>query len=247
MITLKTAYEVECIKKSCKVATGAVKLLEEIIKPGITTIELNNAAVQFIRQNGGTPSFKGYKGYPADICTSINEEVVHGIPSEKALKIGDIISIDIGVVADGYFGDIAVTLPVGHVNGIREKLIKVTKESLDIGIKEAIIGNRVGNISSVIQTFVESHGFNVVRDFVGHGIGRAVHEEPQVPNFGEKDHGARLKSGMIVCIEPMVNIGTWEVKVLKDGWTVVTKDGNLSAHFEHTVLITENGPQVLTE
>ena len=199
------------------------------------------------RSRGAVPSFKGYHGFPATICSSVNHIVVHGIPSLELLKNGDIISNDIGAVINGYHGDAAVTLPVGEISEEAQNLLKVTEESLYQGIKEAVVDNRLSDISAAVQSYVESHGFSVVRDFCGHGIGRALHEEPQIPNFGRPGHGPRLKPGMCLAIEPMVNVGTYNVSILEDRWTVVTNDQKLSAHFEHTVAVTEEGPLILTE
>ena len=221
-------------------------LIREQAKPGITTLELDRTAEEYIRAQGAVPAFKGYNGFPATLCTSVNEQVVHGIPGLRSLESGDIISIDCGALIDGYFGDAAVTLPIGEVGEDLQKLLKVTEESLFLGIAQAKLGNRLYDVSYAVQTHVEANGFSVVRDYVGHGIGRAMHEDPQIPNFGKPGRGPRLEVGMALAIEPMVNMGTYEVQTLKDHWTVVTKDSRSSAHFEHTVAITENGPEILT-
>ena len=246
MIELKNASQFERMRKAGKIVADTLALLREVAKPGITTLELDRRAEDYIRAQGAIPAFKGYNGFPATLCTSINEQVVHGIPSLRSLEFGDIISIDCGAVIDGYFGDAAVTLPIGDVGADLLKLLKVTEESLMFGIAQAKIGNRLFDISHAVQTHVEANGFSVVRDYVGHGIGRAMHEDPQIPNFGKPGRGPRLEIGMALAIEPMVNMGTYEVLTLKDHWTVVTKDKKPSAHFEHTVAITENGLEILT-
>lgn len=224
----------------------ALKYLKAFIREGITTEELDRLAEEYIKRHGGIPAFKGYRGYPRSLCVSVNEEVVHGIPGKRRLKEGDIVSLDLGVLMDGYYGDAAITVPVGKVSELAKKLIKVTEEALYRGIEMARPGNRLSDISHAIQTHVEKAGFSVVREFVGHGIGKQLHEEPQVPNFGPPNRGPRLEPGMVLAIEPMVNTGTWEVRILPNGWTVVTADGGLSAHFEHTVAITDNGPEILS-
>lgn len=220
--------------------------LEKAIKPGISTIELDVIAEGFIRRQGAKPAFKGLYGFPASICTSINEQVVHGIPGSRKLKDGEIISIDVGTDVNGFYGDGAATFPVGKVSRIAERLLQVTREALDKGIAKAISGNRLSDISHAVQKHVESHGFSVVRDFVGHGIGRKMHEDPQIPNFGPPGRGPRLEEGMTLAIEPMVNVGTYEVKILEDNWTVITRDGKLSAHFEHTVAVRDGKAEILT-
>lgn len=247
MIILKSKEEIAGIERACKITAEALERLKEIIKPGVSTQELDEFAEEFIVGKGGRPAFKGYKSYPKTLCTSINNQVVHGIPSDVAIiKEGDILSIDLGVFLDGFYGDAAITLPVGKVNSEAERLIRVTEEALYMGIGEAVIGNRLSDISHAIQAHVEEAGFSVVTAFVGHGIGRSLHEEPQVPNFGKPGQGPRLVKGMTLAIEPMVNMGGSETLVLEDGWTAVTKDGSLSAHFEHTVAVTNNGPLILT-
>jgi methionyl aminopeptidase len=246
MIELKNANQLERMRKAGRIVAETLTLMRQHAKPGITTLELDRMAEDFIRAQGAVPAFKGYNGFPATLCTSVNEQVVHGIPSLRCLESGDIISIDCGAVIDGYFGDAAVTLPIGEVGEDLLKLLRVTEESLMLGIAQAKIGNRLYDVSHAVQTHVEANGFSVVRDYVGHGIGRAMHEEPQIPNFGKPGRGPRLELGMVLAIEPMVNMGTYEVQTLKDHWTVVTKDSRPSAHFEHTVAITENGLEILT-
>lgn len=246
MITCKSRRELSYMRDAGRIVAGALSELAKAVRPGVTTGELDRLAEEFIIKNGARPAFKGLYGFPATICASVNEEVVHGIPGFKKLENGDIIGIDIGVELNGYYGDSAVTLPVGEVSPEVEKLLRVTEESLYVGIAQAREGNRLSDISHAIQTYVESHGFSVVRDFVGHGIGRSMHEEPQVPNFGKPGRGPRLKAGMTLAIEPMVNMGSYEVKTLPDNWTVVTLDGSLSAHFEHTVAVTDGEPEILT-
>ncbi|WP_427340479.1 type I methionyl aminopeptidase [Caloranaerobacter sp. DY30410] len=246
MIIIKTKREIEKMRRAGRLVAETHAFLQQFIKPGITTKELDRIAEDFILKNNGRPAFKGYNGYPASICTSVNEEVVHGIPGLKRLKDGDIISIDIGVIVDGYYGDSAKTYPVGDVSEEALRLIKVTEESFYEGIKYAKVGYRLSDISHAIQKYVESNGFSVVRDFVGHGIGQKMHEDPQIPNFGPPGRGPRLKEGMVLAIEPMVNAGTYHVRILKDNWTVVTFDGKLSSHYEHTIAITDGEPEILT-
>lgn len=247
MIILKSQKEIESMTKSCHIVASTLNAIKSIVRPAITTKEIDSFADAYIRANNAVPAFKGYRGYPASICASVNNEVIHGIPSDRPLKEGDIISIDLGVYKDGFYGDAAYTFPVGEINSDAEKLLRVTEESLYIGIKNARQDNRVSDISYSIQSYVESNGFSVVRAFVGHGIGRELHEEPQVPNFGPPNRGPRLQAGMTLAIEPMVNEGVYEVSVLGDGWTAVTADGKLSAHFEHTVLVTADNPRILTK
>lgn len=220
--------------------------LREWVRPGVTTADLNRVAEQHIRKAGALPTFIGYQNYPKTLCTSVNEEVVHGIPGNRELREGDIIGIDCGVTLAGYVADHAITFAVGTASPLKAKLMEVTRQALDVGINEFKLGNRVGDIGCAVSALAERHGYGVVRDFVGHGVGRKMHEEPQVPNFGKPGTGTRIKVGMVIAIEPMFNLGTHEVTVLKDGWTVVTKDGRDSAHFEHTIALTENGPQILT-
>lgn len=246
MIILKSDQEIEKISAACKIVVGVLNELKKNIKVGITTEELDKIAEEYILSKGAIPAFKGYRDYPATLCTSINEEVVHGIPSKRRLAEGDIISLDLGAIHDGYYGDAALTIGVGKISREAERLIKVTEESLCKGIEEAQLGKRLGDISWAIQSHVEGAGFSVVYDFVGHGIGKNLHEEPQVPNFGTKGQGPRLKEGMVLAIEPMVNMGGAATRILDDNWTAVTKDGSLSAHFEHTIAITGKGPLILT-
>jgi len=246
MIWLKSTRELELMKAASSIVAEVIQALTEYVRPGVTTQEIDEKARTLIIERGGRPAFKGYRGFPGDICISINEEVVHGIPGPRRLKEGDIVSLDIGVELDRYFGDGTVTLPVGRISKEAKRLLKVTRNALRIGIEQARPGNRLSNLSWAIQSYVEKNGYSVVRQFVGHGIGKNMHEEPAVPNFGLPDRGPRLKPGMVLAIEPMVNQGGIEVKVLSDGWTAVTCDGKLSAHFEHTVAITESGPEVLT-
>ncbi len=246
MVIIKSPREIEQLKRSNAMVAEVFEKLRGMIAPGITTRELDQVAEEFILLKGARPAFKGYRGFPATLCISINDEVVHGIPGQRRLKEGDIVSLDVGVNYIGYFGDAAITLPVGEVDPEAKRLLEVTKKALYIGIEKAKAGNRLFDISYAIQSWVESHGFSVVRDFVGHGIGRELHEEPQIPNFGAPHQGPRLEKGMVFALEPMVNEGTHEVRVLSDGWTVVTADGKRSAHFEHTIAITDDGAEILS-
>lgn len=247
MIIIKSQDEIEKIARACKIVAQVLRDLREIVKPGVTTKDVEIFVEKKIAEKGAIPAFKGYRNYPSSVCTSVNDQVVHGIPSNLRLKDGDILSIDLGVYLDGFYGDGAVTLPVGRISPAAERLLRVTEEALYKGIEKARPGNRVSDISSSIQRYVESHGYSVVRTFVGHGIGRSLHEEPQVPNYGNPGHGPRLREGMTLAIEPMVNEGTYEVKILDDGWTAVTADGSLSAHYEHTIVITKNSARILTK
>jgi len=246
MIHIKTPKEIEIMRQSNCLAAQVLQKLREAIKPGVATKELDQMAERLIRAAGAAPAFKGYRGYPATVCVSINEEVVHGIPGHRRLKQGEIVSLDVGVFLNEYYGDAAITVPVGTVSEEAARLLEVAQQALAKGIEQAKDGNRLLDISFAIQSWAESHGFSVVRDFVGHGIGRNLHEDPQVPNFGPPHHGPRLRPGMVLAIEPMINVGTWEVKVLDDGWTVVTADRRLSAHFEHTIAITEKEADILS-
>lgn len=247
MIVLKTSRELAIMKQACMISAGALKTVAKAVQPGVTTGELDRLAEEYIRKQGAVPNFKNYQGYPATACISINNEVIHGIPSDKrVLKNGDIVSVDLGAMFQGYHGDNAATFAVGDISPEAKRLMDATKESLYEGIKAARAGGRIGDISNAVQSYVEARGFSVVRQFVGHGIGTNLHEEPEVPNFGKAGHGIRLMPGMTLAIEPMVNAGGHGVKVLPDGWTVLTADGSLSAHFEHTVLITTDGPQIMT-
>ena len=247
MIQLRGPKEIELVRDASRLVAEALALAEEMIEPGVTTGELDRAVEQFIRAQGAEPAFKGYRGYPASICASVNEEVVHGIPGSRPLLDGDIIAIDVGVRKGGFHGDGARTFTVGTVSEEALRLLDVTYQALLEGIKRAVVTNRIGDISAGIQGYVEKNGFSVVRDLVGHGIGRAMHEEPRIPNFGHAGSGPGIKPGMTLAIEPMVNAGTWRVRVLEDRWTVVTADGSLSAHFEHTIAVTKSGPRVLTQ
>ncbi|MBI1727079.1 MAG: type I methionyl aminopeptidase [Candidatus Rokubacteria bacterium] len=247
MILLKSSREIEHMRAAGRILGEVKARLKALVRPGASTKDIDEDIEAFIVGKGAAPAFKGYRGYPATVCASINDEVVHGIPSAKRkLKDGDIIGLDLGCIVEGYYGDCAITLPVGPVPERVQELLDVTRESLDKAIVQCRAGSRIGDISYAVQAHCESHGFGVVRAFVGHGIGRALHEEPQVPNFGEAGRGPVLKAGMVLAIEPMVTMGSWEVRVLEDGWTAVTVDGSLAAHFEDTIAITANGPEVLT-
>lgn len=248
MIILKSLQEIEKIRKACLVVADVLEGIVSVIRPGVTTQALDEYAEKLITGAGAIPAFKGYRGYPKTLCTSLNNQVVHGIPSKGVyLNDGDIISIDVGAIVEGFYGDAAKTFPVGSVSPEAMRLIKVTEEALLKGIAEARAGNRLFDISAAVQRHVEGNGFSVVRDFVGHGIGRNMHEDPQIPNFGERGGGPRIKSGMVFAIEPMVNKGTSGTVVLEDGWTAITADGSLSAHFEHTVAVTPEGPHILSK
>lgn len=247
MILIKTDNEIEYMRQAGKIVGDTLLKLEEVIKPGITTAELDRIAEEYIVKQGARPSFKGYCGFPASICASVNEEVVHGIPSNKlVLQEGDIISIDCGAMLNGFHGDAARTFPVGKISEEANRLIEVTKESFFKGVKNAVVGNRLTDISAEIQKYAESFGYSLVREYVGHGIGKDMHEDPEVPNFGIPGRGPKLCKGMVLAIEPMVNMGKYHVRVKANNWTVVTQDGSLSAHYENTVAILENGPEILT-
>ena len=246
MIILKSPQEIERMRAAGRLTALAIAELKKVIAPGITTGELDAVAEKFIRDHGGIPTFKGYQGFPASICTSINNEVVHGIPGLRKVKTGDIVSIDIGVTYEGYVGDSAFTVPVGDVSLNVLQLLRTTEEALYKGIAQAQVGGRVTDIGHAVESHVNQAGFSVVRDYVGHGIGTQMHEDPPVHNFGPPGRGPRLQEGMVLAIEPMVNVGSYRVQVLPNGWTVVTADGSLSAHFEHTVAITAAGPEILT-
>jgi len=246
MITLKSEREIAIMREAGKVVQEAIELLTRAVRPGISTGHLNALVEDQLARRGARPAFKGYHGYPASICTSINQEIVHGIPGLKVLKEGDIISIDIGAEMSGYFADAAITLAVGEIDELSRRLIEATKECLEAGIRQCTTDKRLSDISHAIQSVAEAAGFSVVREYVGHGIGRAMHEDPQVPNFGKPGRGIKLSPGLVLAIEPMVNVGRFDTAVLEDKWTVVTKDGSRSAHFEHTVAITTHGPEVLT-
>ena len=246
MVYLRDRDEIDAIRAAARIVAMTIEMLSREVRPGITTGQLDRAAEAFIRDHGGRPAFKGYRGFPASICPAINEQVVHGIPGARRLEEGDIVGLDVGVEKDGFYGDAAVTVPVGKVSPEARKLLEVSRESLARGIQQARAGNRVGDISHAIQTYVEQHGFSVVRSLVGHGIGREMHEEPQVPNYGPPERGPRLMAGQVLAIEPMVNVGGPDVVTQPDGWTVVTRDGSLSAHFEHTVAVGPRGPEILS-
>jgi methionyl aminopeptidase len=247
-VVLKSSQEIEKMRRAGKVVREVLELVRSKVKPGATTFDLEKAAESHLAELGFKAAFKGYHGYPCVLCTSVNSEVVHGIPSpQRVLKEGDIVSVDFGVVVDGYYGDAAITVPVGSIDEKAARLLKVTEESLKAGIAAVKPGATLGDVGAAVQTVVESEGFSVVRDFVGHGIGINMHEDPQVPNFGEAGRGMKLKPGMVIAIEPMVNAGLPDVRVLDDGWTAVAKDGSMSAHFEHTVAVTSTGARILTE
>ncbi|MBP1751755.1 MAG: map [Geobacteraceae bacterium] len=247
MIILKSPKEIDRMRESCRIVTEILELLKESIKPGVTTLLLDEKAEKEALKRRAKPAFKGYSGYPFSLCCSVNEQVVHGMPGKRELLEGDIISIDFGVILGGFYGDAAITVPVGRVGKNAEDLIRVTEESLGAAVEKASAGNRLSDISHAVQSHVEKRGFSVVREFVGHGIGRSLHESPQIPNFGSPGRGVTLKPGMVLAIEPMINEKGSDVKILEDGWTAVTCDSGLSAHFEHTVAITENGPEILTK
>lgn len=246
MIPLKSEEDLKMLQRSGQILSRVMRSLEKIVKAGILTAEIDRFAEELIIREGAKPAFKGYQGFPATVCVSINEEIVHGIPGKRVIKEGDIISLDLGVNYSGYFSDAAITLAIGKVSPEINKLIQVTREALAEGIKKAVIGNNLSDVSHRIQSFVEGNGFSVVRQFVGHGIGLSLHEEPEIPNFGSPHQGPVLKKGMVLAIEPMVNMGSWESEILPNGWTAVTKDRLASAHFEHTVAVTEKGPKILT-
>lgn len=246
MIYLKSDSEIELMRKSGKIVADTLSKIEEAIRPGITTRQLDKIAEEYILSFGAQPSFKGYCGFPASLCTSINEEIVHGIPGDRTLQEGEIISIDCGAVLNGFHGDAARTFPVGKITPDMQKLIDVTKQSFFEGIKMALIGNRIGDISHEVQLYVEANGFSVVRDYVGHGIGRKMHEEPPVPNYGKPGRGPKLMRGMAIAVEPMVNMGVPDVREMSNGWTVVSLDNKPSAHYENTLVILDNGPELLT-
>ena len=246
MIAIKSERELTAMRQACKITAAARALAGEMVRPGVSTEQIDKAVHDYIVAQGAKPSFLGYHGYPASVCISVNNTVIHGIPGGYVLKEGDIVSIDVGAYYQGFHGDCAATFPCGAISAKAEKLINVTKQSFFEGIRFATRGHRVSDISHAIQTYVESNGFSVVRSFVGHGVGAQLHEEPEVPNYGPAGRGPRLIPGMTLAIEPMVNVGGHEVRILRDGWTVVTTDGKLSAHYENTVLITDDEPEILT-
>lgn len=251
MIYIKTKKEIDFIRESCRIVAETLRLVANNVRPGVSTIELDRIAEQYIFSNDAKAAFKGYSqagsyDYPASICVSIDDEVVHGIPGERVLKEGEIVSIDVGVLKNGYFGDAALSVAVGEISFDKKKLLEVTEKSLYEGIKEAKVNNRVHDISFAVQNYVEANGFSVVKDLCGHGVGKYLHEEPAVPNYGTRGTGPKLRKGMTIAIEPMVNAGTFKVKTAKDGWTVLTQDGLPSAHFEHTILVSNGSPEILT-
>jgi methionyl aminopeptidase len=246
-IMIKTPQEIAKMRRSGEVLQKVHQAVREAVVPGATTMDMEKVAARTIAELGAQPAFKGYNGYPCCLCTSVNDEVIHGIPSaKKVLAEGDIVSVDCGVILDGFYSDAAVTIPVGRLAPAARKLLDVTQQSLEAAIQEVQIGATIGDVGAAVQEAVEANGFSVVRDFVGHGIGKSLHEDPQIPNYGTRGKGPKLRAGMVLAIEPMVNAGVAEVKVLEDGWTAVTLDGAWSAHFEHTVAVTENGPVILT-
>ncbi len=245
-ITIKSPREVDSMRKAGEIVGKTIELLKASVEPGMTTRDLDRIAFREITRQGATPTFKGYRGFPATICASVNEEIVHGIPGKRVLKEGDLIKVDVGATMEGFIGDAAVTIPVGEVPEELIALMEGTRLGLEAGIRAAVPGGRVGDIGAAVQAYGESRGYGVVREFVGHGVGRFLHEDPQVPNYGEAGRGALLRAGMCIAIEPMFNIGNWRTRILDDQWTVVTSDGKLSSHFEHSIAITEHGPEILT-
>ena len=246
MIHVRSEREIDKLSKACQIVKETLEMVEEWVQPGITTLELDNKAEEFIRSKGAEPGFKGLYGYPATLCVSIDDEVVHGLPSNRELQEGEILSVDVGSLMEGYYGDHAKSFPVGNVDKKRQRLMDVTRQCLFDAIEQAVPGNRIGDISYAVQTKAESHGYGVVRGLVGHGIGTKLHEEPQIPNFGPPGQGPRIEAGMCFAIEPMINMGTPDIYIKQDGWTVCTKDGLPSAHFEHSITITNNGAKILT-
>lgn len=247
MIKIKSPLEIAKMQTANQIVAETLAEITEFIKPDIETLELDALAEEICRRRKVKPAFKNYRGYPRSICVSINDEIVHGIPSHRRINAGDLVSIDFGVRYDGYFGDAAVTIAVGEVSETAETLMKATEEALYAGIAQVVVGNRLSDVSHAVQKTVESYGFSVIRDFVGHGIGRSLHEDPQIPNYGPPGHGPILQPGMTFAIEPMVSVGRWEISVMPDGWTAITKDGSLAAHYEHTVALTEKGVLILSK
>ena len=245
-ITIKSARELDSMRKAGEIVGKTLDLLKASVEPGMTTRDLDRIAFKEITRNSATPTFKGYRGFPATICASINDEIVHGIPGKKKLQEGDIVKVDVGATIEGFIGDAAVTIAVGEVPEELLKLMEDTRLGLEAGIEAAVPGARVGDIGAAVQAYGESRSYGVVREFVGHGVGRFLHEDPQVPNYGEPGRGALLRAGMCIAIEPMFNLGDWRTRILDDQWTVVTSDGKLSSHFEHSIAITNNGPEILT-
>lgn len=246
MIIIKSNHEIDLMRKAGKITAECMQVVSDMIEEGISTKKLDEEAERFLRSSGATPSFKGFNGYPASICASINEQVVHGIPGDTKLQKGDIVGIDLGAYVDGYHGDMARTFAIGNVTEEAKELIAAAKDSFYAGFEKMTVDMRLGDVSHAIQEVIEKRGFSAVRALCGHGIGRQMHEDPEVPNFGRKNRGVRLQHGMVLAVEPMVNVGTWEVNMLGDGWTIVTEDNKLSAHYENTVLITDEGPEILT-
>jgi methionyl aminopeptidase len=246
-IILKSPQEIEKMRRSNRIVAEILAEIKKAARPGVMTRELDEMAEALLADRKAQSAFKGYNGYPASLCTSVNEVVVHGIPSDQVLKEGDILSLDFGTIYDGFYGDAAITLPIGRISAEAARLLRVTEEALYLGIDQARPGNRLMDISAAVQRHVESHGFSVVREFVGHGIGKHLHEKPQIPNFGNPGYGLRLKPGMTLAIEPMINLGGFEVRIREDKWTAVTKDRSLSAHFEHSIAVTDNGPEILSK
>ena len=247
MVTIKTARELSKMKDACRISAEALRVAGEAVKPGVTTYEIDTIVRNYIEKQGATPSFLGYGGFPASACISVNNVVIHGIPSKKCvLREGDIVSVDVGAYYEGFHGDNAYTFPCGGVSAKAQALLDATREGLNMGIAQALVGNRIGDIGSAVQKYVEARSYSVVRDFVGHGVGAKLHEDPSVPNYGTPGRGVRLIPGMTIAIEPMITQGTYEVEVLDDEWTTVTKDGKLAAHFEHTIAITPDGPKIMT-
>ena len=247
MIELKSGRELELMRRAGHILADVVDALRTVVRPGVSTLELDEEVETFIRTRGATPAFKGYRGFPATVCVSLNEEVVHGIPSpHRRLKEGDIVGLDLGCIVEGYYADRAFTLPVGDIPPRVQALLDVTRQSLELAVEHCRAGRHLSDISHAVQRHVEGGGFAVVRAFVGHGIGRALHEDPQIPNFGDPGRGPVLRPGMVLAVEPMVTMGSWEVRILDDGWTAVTRDGSLAAHFEHTIAVTDGDPEVLT-
>ena len=246
MIHIRSSSEIDKMVKACQIVKETLEMVEEWVQPGITGLELDNKAEEFIRAKGAEPGFKGLYGYPATLCISIDDEVVHGLPSKRELQEGEIISVDVGSLMDGYYGDHAKTFPIGNINRTRKELVDITRQCLFEGIEQAVPGNHIGDIGHAVQTKAESHGYGVVRELVGHGIGTRLHEEPQIPNYGSPGKGPRIEVGMCFAIEPMINMGMSDIYTKKDGWTVCTKDGLPSAHFEHSITITDNGAKILT-
>lgn len=246
MIIYKTEAEIEAMRKSCQIVAKILAELRSLVKPGVCTRDLNEHAEKRAREMGAIPAFKGYRGYPASLCTSVNEEIIHGIPSSRALREGDIIGLDFGVLYEGFYGDAAVTCPVGQISPKTQALVQAAEMAFFKGIEQLKPGNRISDISHAIQSYVENQGFSVIRSFVGHGIGHSLHEEPQVPNFGPPGRGPKIKTGLTLAIEPMISTGDWREEILEDGWTAVTKDRGLSSHFEHTVALTDKGVEILS-